>query len=215
MATSKHDLRREMILDVLYSIISRASSPPTSRFARCHRDSWSTASGGQPRMKSGGSRRRSRAAPREGGRARTADGWRQPWPGLEPRCSVRRHQAVEATKAIVLATGSVKRPIPDVEFGGRVIGTEEAWALEEMTGSIAVVGAGASGVEIASAYARLGSKVMILDQVFAIAGAAWAHRRRRGRRCRRQRAGGCSSSSRPARADSYRAVMLDMRPAYV
>ena len=35
----------------------------------------------------------------------------------------------EATKGIILATGSVKRPIPGTQFGGRVIGTEEAWAL--------------------------------------------------------------------------------------
>src|SRR5688500_5896548 len=31
--------------------------------------------------------------------------------------------------AVILATGSVPRPIPGTEFGGRVIGTEEAWAL--------------------------------------------------------------------------------------
>ena len=37
-----------------------------------------------------------------------------------------------AAKTIVLATGSVKRPIPGTEFGGRVIGTEEAWALAEL-----------------------------------------------------------------------------------
>ena len=34
-------------------------------------------------------------------------------------------------KTIILATGSVKKPIPGTQFGGRVIGTEEAWALEE------------------------------------------------------------------------------------
>ena len=39
-----------------------------------------------------------------------------------------------AAKTIVLATGSVKRPIPGTEFGGRVIGTEEAWALNELPG---------------------------------------------------------------------------------
>jgi dihydrolipoamide dehydrogenase len=64
---------------------------------------------------------------------------------------------------VVLATGSVKRPIPGVEFGGRVIGTEEAWAFGELPGSLAVVGAGASGAEIASAYARLGTKVMLFE----------------------------------------------------
>ncbi len=66
-------------------------------------------------------------------------------------------------KTIVLATGSVKRPIPGTEFGGRVIGTEEVWALEQLPKSMAVVGAGASGVEIASAYARLGTNVMLFE----------------------------------------------------
>ena len=64
-----------------------------------------------------------------------------------------------------------KRPIPGTEFGGRVIGTEEAWALEELPGTLAVVGAGASGTEIASAYVRLGSKVQLfegLDRVLPV-----------------------------------------------
>jgi len=64
---------------------------------------------------------------------------------------------------IVLATGSVKRPLPGTEFGGRVIGTEEAWALRELPKSLAVVGAGASGAEIASAYARLGVEVLLFE----------------------------------------------------
>ncbi len=66
-------------------------------------------------------------------------------------------------KTIVLATGSVKRSIPGAQFGGRVIGTEEAWALDELPASMAVVGAGASGSEIASAYARLGSEVLLFE----------------------------------------------------
>ena len=68
-----------------------------------------------------------------------------------------------AAKTIVLATGSVKRSIPGVEFGGRVIGTEEAWALTELPKTMAVVGAGASGAEIASAYARLGTDVLLFE----------------------------------------------------
>ena len=66
-------------------------------------------------------------------------------------------------KAIILATGSVKKPIPGTTFGGRVIGTEEAWALPELPKRLAVVGAGASGAEIASAYARLGSEVLLFE----------------------------------------------------
>ena len=68
-----------------------------------------------------------------------------------------------ATKGIILATGSVKKPIPGTQFGGRVIGTEEAWALTELPRRLAVVGAGASGAEIASAYARLGVEVLLFE----------------------------------------------------
>jgi dihydrolipoamide dehydrogenase len=64
---------------------------------------------------------------------------------------------------VILATGSVKRPIPGTEFGGRVIGTEEAWALQELPAKLGVVGAGASGAEIASGYARLGSEVLLFE----------------------------------------------------
>jgi len=64
---------------------------------------------------------------------------------------------------VILATGSTPRSIPGVEFGGRVIGTEEAWALPELPARLAVVGAGASGAEIASGYARLGSQVRLME----------------------------------------------------
>jgi dihydrolipoyl dehydrogenase len=70
---------------------------------------------------------------------------------------------IDVSKAIVLATGSVKRPIPGTRFGGRVIGTEEAWALKELPSRLVVVGAGASGTEIASGYARLGSQVHLFE----------------------------------------------------
>ena len=66
-------------------------------------------------------------------------------------------------KFIVLASGSVPRAIPGTEFGGRVIGTEEAWALSELPSSMAVIGSGASGSEIASAYARLGVQVKLFE----------------------------------------------------
>jgi dihydrolipoamide dehydrogenase len=70
---------------------------------------------------------------------------------------------VEARKAVILATGSVPKPIPGTEFGGGVIGTEEAWALAELPRRLAVVGAGASGAEIASAYGRMGVEVLLFE----------------------------------------------------
>ncbi|HEY1833781.1 MAG TPA: dihydrolipoyl dehydrogenase [Solirubrobacteraceae bacterium] len=71
-------------------------------------------------------------------------------------------QAIAAGN-VILATGSVARSIPGVELGGRVIGTEQAWALEQLPPRLAVIGAGASGSEIASGFARLGSEVLLLE----------------------------------------------------
>ena len=68
-------------------------------------------------------------------------------------------------KGIVLATGSVAMPIPDVEFGGRVVDTWGAWSLPEQPQKIAVVGAGASGAEIASGYGRFGTEVLLIEML--------------------------------------------------
>ncbi len=87
----------------------------------------------------------------EGDGALTADG------------AVRVGDDAYSAETIVLATGSTPRSIPGVEFGGRIIGTEQAWALEQLPARLAVVGAGASGAEIASGYARLGSQVRLME----------------------------------------------------
>jgi len=67
--------------------------------------------------------------------------------------------------AVTLATGSAALPIPGVEFGDRVVDTWGAWSLPERPGKIAVVGAGASGSEIASAYARFGTEVILIEML--------------------------------------------------
>jgi dihydrolipoamide dehydrogenase len=73
--------------------------------------------------------------------------------------------------AVVLATGSVALPIPGAEFSERVIDTWGAWSLPAQPKRIAVVGAGASGSEIASAYVRFGTEVILvemLDQILPL-----------------------------------------------
>jgi dihydrolipoamide dehydrogenase len=67
--------------------------------------------------------------------------------------------------AVILATGSVASPIPGVEFGERIVDTWGAWSLPEVPKRIAVVGAGASGCEIASAYGRFGTEVLLLEML--------------------------------------------------
>ncbi len=68
-------------------------------------------------------------------------------------------------EGVVLATGSVAMPIPGVEFGGRIVDTWGAWSLPEQPKKIAVVGAGASGAEIASAYGRYGTEVLLIEML--------------------------------------------------
>jgi dihydrolipoamide dehydrogenase len=68
-------------------------------------------------------------------------------------------------KAVVLATGSVALPLPGVPFGGRVVDTWGAWSLPARPDRIAVVGAGASGAELASAYSRFGTEVLLIEML--------------------------------------------------
>ncbi len=68
-------------------------------------------------------------------------------------------------KNLLLATGSTAMPIPGVEFGERVLDTWGAWSLEELPAKIAVVGAGASGAEIASAFGRFGTEVLLIEML--------------------------------------------------
>ncbi|HET9153370.1 MAG TPA: dihydrolipoyl dehydrogenase [Solirubrobacterales bacterium] len=79
--------------------------------------------------------------------------------------NVRVGEEVYEAKAVTLATGSVALPIPGVEFGGRVLETWGAWSLAERPNRVAVVGAGASGAELASAYARFGTEVLLIEML--------------------------------------------------
>ncbi len=79
--------------------------------------------------------------------------------------NVRVGDDVHEAGTVILATGSVALPIPGVDFGERVVDTWGAWSLPEQPKRIAVVGAGASGVEIASAYGRFGTEVLLIEML--------------------------------------------------
>jgi dihydrolipoyl dehydrogenase len=84
---------------------------------------------------------------------------------LTPDANVAVGDATYEAGTVVLATGSAALAIPGVEFGDRVVDTWGAWSLPEQPKSIAVVGAGASGAEIASAYGRLGTEVTLIEML--------------------------------------------------
>jgi len=89
----------------------------------------------------------------EGGGSLTAD------------ANVQVGDEVHEAGTVVLATGSTSLPIPGVGFGERVLDTWGAWSLPARPAKIAVVGAGASGCEIASAYARFGTEVLLIEML--------------------------------------------------
>ena len=77
---------------------------------------------------------------------------------------------IEAAK-VILATGSVAKPILGLEFGERILDTAAMWLTSEQPKRLAVIGAGASGTEVASAFGRLGTEVMLieaLDQILPL-----------------------------------------------
>jgi len=59
----------------------------------------------------------------------------------------------EATKAVVLATGSYSRSLPGLEIDGeRIIASEHALRLDRVPSSVVVLGGGVIGVEFASVW---------------------------------------------------------------
>ena len=63
----------------------------------------------------------------------------------------------------IIATGSVPVELPFLPFGGRVLSSTEALALTEVPSSLAVVGGGYIGLELGTAFAKLGSKVTVVE----------------------------------------------------
>ena len=72
-------------------------------------------------------------------------------------------QTVNA-RNIIIATGSVVRPIPGFETDGqRVVNSDHLLELKDVPKSLIVMGSGAVGVEFASVYARFGTEVTIVE----------------------------------------------------
>ncbi len=64
---------------------------------------------------------------------------------------------------VIIATGSKSVELPFLPFGGDVISSTEALELETPPKNLAVVGAGYIGLELGIAYAKMGSKVTVVE----------------------------------------------------
>jgi dihydrolipoamide dehydrogenase len=65
--------------------------------------------------------------------------------------------------AVLLASGSVPRLIPNFERGGPIMTSDEVLDLDVVPDRVAVIGGGAIGCEFASTFADLGAEVTILE----------------------------------------------------
>ncbi|MDP9836235.1 dihydrolipoamide dehydrogenase [Neorhizobium huautlense] len=72
-------------------------------------------------------------------------------------------QQLIRAETIVIATGSDPVELPALPFGGRVISSTEALSLKEVPKNLAVVGGGYIGLELGTAFAKLGSAVTIVE----------------------------------------------------
>lgn len=74
-----------------------------------------------------------------------------------------KKEIVEA-KNIIIATGSVVRPIPGFEVDGKqVVNSDQILELNHVPKSMIVMGSGAVGVEFASVYHRFGCETTIIE----------------------------------------------------
>lgn len=64
---------------------------------------------------------------------------------------------------VVIATGSVPVELSFLPFGGLVMSSTEALALETVPKGLAVVGGGYIGLELGTAFAKLGSRVTVVE----------------------------------------------------
>ncbi|MCC7109831.1 MAG: dihydrolipoyl dehydrogenase [Deltaproteobacteria bacterium] len=71
------------------------------------------------------------------------------------------------TKNVVLAVGSKPRELPFAKFdGAQVLSSDHATGeLDKIPGSLCIIGGGVIGIEFASLFARLGTKVTVLEML--------------------------------------------------
>jgi dihydrolipoamide dehydrogenase len=75
-------------------------------------------------------------------------------------------ESVIETKNVVLAVGSKPRELPFAKFDGeRIMSSDHILDIPKIPGSLAILGGGVIGIEFASLFARLGTKVTVLEML--------------------------------------------------
>jgi dihydrolipoamide dehydrogenase len=73
-------------------------------------------------------------------------------------------EVLEATKAIVVATGSSTIELPTFKFDGKqIIGAKEAVSLKSVPKRLLVIGGGVIGLELGMVYQKFGSELTVVE----------------------------------------------------
>jgi dihydrolipoamide dehydrogenase len=73
-------------------------------------------------------------------------------------------ETIEATKAVVIATGSSTIEIPSFKFDGKqVIGAREAVSLKSVPKRLLVIGGGVIGLELGTVYQKFGAELTVVE----------------------------------------------------
>ncbi|KQZ96067.1 dihydrolipoamide dehydrogenase [Mesorhizobium sp. Root157] len=97
------------------------------------------------------------------GKVKYVQGWAKFRDGKTVEVETETGTQVIRAENVVIATGSAPVELPFLPFGGKVISSTEALALNEVPQRLAVVGGGYIGLELGTALAKMGSKVTVVE----------------------------------------------------
>jgi dihydrolipoamide dehydrogenase len=96
-------------------------------------------------------------------KVKTVHGWAKFRDGKTVEVETETGVQVIRAESVVIATGSAPVELPFLPFGGPVISSTDALALQEVPKRLAVVGGGYIGLELGIAFAKMGAKVTVVE----------------------------------------------------
>ena len=94
---------------------------------------------------------------------KVVEGWAQFRDGKTVEVETEIGAQLIRAELIVIATGSDSVALPSLPFGGKVLSSTDALALTEIPAKLVVVGAGYIGLELGTAFAKMGAAVTVVE----------------------------------------------------
>lgn len=101
-------------------------------------------------------------------RVRTIKGWAEFVDGKTVVVRSGNETVRISAKCVVIATGSLPAPLPDLPFGNGILSSTDLLSLKSLPESLGVIGAGYIGLELGMAFAKLGCRVELIESAEAI-----------------------------------------------